>query len=192
MNTSPFEDALKDLRITGNVLLQEIYALPWAIDVPNEAALQTLMDVPANVRVIPFHWVRHGHFNLHLLQGDSLEVHHDEVAICPGGHRHRMQAGARATPVSLEHILAGKHRTSPASDDPAAATRLICGVFLLQAAPLNPLLGSLPPVIKIATDGVESQPTLAHAAGMLDLELENVESPGNDFIVSRLLEIICA
>lgn len=186
----PFEDALADLRISGSVLLHECYAPPWAIDVPDEAQLRTVLKLDRSKRVVPFHLVRKGQFSLHVNQGAPVVVNTHDVAICPGGLAHRMAFGNAKQAAALGQILAGSG-PPPASGHAPDTTELLCGVFILQAAPLNPLLSALPPVLMVATSGTEADPMLARAADMLALELTR-SSRGAGFTASRLLEIFCA
>lgn len=187
----PFEDALADLRITGCMLLHESYASPWAIDVPEETELQTVMGVAQNVRVVPFHLVRRGSFELIQGKTETLEVKSRDVTICPGGARHRMRLGDATEAISLRQILAGE---KPPSHDAgsAEATELTCGVFMLRATPLNPLLAALPSILKVATADPETNPILVYATEMLTLEAERSDGQVGSFTAARLLEIFCA
>lgn len=184
---TPFNDALNDLRISGNVLLHERYAPPWAIDIPAENVLRAALGAEPGVRIVPFHLVRAGAFELR--HGDAapqrIETH--EVAIFPSGAPHRMSLGKRAAPIPLTELLAGRS-PAPRSDDPGA-TELICGVFRLHQAPLNPLLGALPRVLKVKTRGPEVDPLLDHAVAMLGLEVAKGPS---SFVAARLLEVFFA
>lgn len=187
----PFEDALADLRISGCVLLHENYAPPWAIDVPAEDELQAIMNVGRNVRVVPFHLARRGGFEMVLGKTDRLDVQTHDVAICPGGARHRMQFGAAVQAVPLAEILAGA-RMAATNGGATGVTELICGVFLFRAVPLNPLLSALPPALKVSTVTAGGNAMLTHAAEMLALEVRRSDSPAGSFTAARLLEIFCA
>ena len=187
----PFEDALIDLRITGYQLLNETYASPWAIDIPGEAELRTLMKLDNGVRVVPFHLVRQGWFELLPDGQESFHVQTHDVAICPGGGKHRMQQGAANEVVPLSRILGGEKPLSHNAES-TESTELICGVFLLRAAPLNPLLAALPSVIKVATADAAANPMLGRVAEMLALEIHRSGTMTGGFTAARLLEIFCA
>jgi AraC-like DNA-binding protein len=184
---SPFDDALEDLRISGSVLLRERYAPPWAIDIPDEPALCAVLAVEPGVRVVPFHLVRHGRFELHYTEHPPERIDTHEVAICPSGMPHRMSSGNAAAAVPLSEILAD-NGLRPIITDPHA-TELICGIFLLRSAPLNPLLSALPRVLKVKTAGPDVSPLLGHAAAMLGIE---VAKGPTSFIATRLLEVFFA
>lgn len=187
---SPFEDALADLHISGSVLLHERYAAPWAIEVPAEADLRTALKMTTTDRVVPFHLVRRGGFDLCLPRRSVLNVRLNDVAICPGGQAHRMVAGQATTATKLEDIIAGRGPL-PAAGDAKDVTELICGVFILRAAPLNPLLAALPPALTVPTSGPGVDPMLAQAASMMASDL--ARTPTRDsFTTARLIEIFCA
>lgn len=184
---TPFNDALDDLRISGSVLLHERYAPPWAIDIPDEDELRAALGAKRDVRIVPFHLVRAGAFDLVHEQVEPQRIDTNDVAICPSGTPHRMSFGKRIKAVSLADVLAGR---SPCADsDSPDATELICGVFRLHSAPLNPLLGSLPRVLKVRTSGPEVDPLLDHAVAMLGLEVAKGPS---SFVAARLLEVFFA
>ncbi len=186
---SPFNDALEDLRISGSVLLHETYTPPWRIDIPDEIELQRLLGVGSDVRVLPFHLVRRGAFDLRHEGREPAHIAKDELAICPSGEAHRMSFGRAAPPLSLVQILEGKS-PSPPQSEVSDGTELVCGIFQLRSVPLNPLLAALPPVLTVKTTGRNANPMLVHAAQILAMELKN-ERRGS-FTASRLLEIFCA
>lgn len=185
----PLDDALDDLRITGSIVLHESYAPPWAIGVPDETRLRAVLGVRADTRVLVFHFVRRGGFTLCMAGLDAVDVGESDVVICPGGAAHEMHGGGAAPVRSLETILR-RDGPAPAATGTPGATECVCGVFLVRAAPLNPLLGTLPPVVKVATGDSAASPTLAGVAALLGRELDRPTPAG--YTASRLLEILCA
>jgi AraC-like DNA-binding protein len=188
---SPFEDAFADLRVSGSVLLNGVHAAPWAVDVPSEEGLRRILNAGARQRAIPFHLVRRGRFELITSSGTCVDVSSGEVVLCPSGQAHRMRLGATAKPIPFESIFRGEARI-PAWAGEEDMTELVCGVFLLSAAPLNPLLGALPPVLICATAGPNANPMLVHATEMLVLEVQGPEQRIGSYTCARLLEIFCA
>lgn len=187
--TDPLDDALDDLRISGSVLVHEAYRPPWAVDVPIEARLRELLGVGPDMRVLPFHLARRGGFDLSQ-EGEPLgRVEAPELLLLPGGSAHRLSNGHGAQSAKLESILSDNTRNETPKDEPGA-TELICGAFVMRAAPLNPLLGALPPALKIPAGGAEASPALAAAAAMLAAECGRRSR--NGFTAQRLLEVLCA
>lgn len=193
-NTSrPFEDALEDLRISGSVLLHDTYEPPWAVDIPGEPELQKLMAVGPDMRVVPFHLVLAGSFNLSQPGRGTTSVKTNEVAICPGGEPHRMSYGKSTKAVPLARILTGRATPGPLlrrNKTASNATSLLCGVFVMRKSPLNPMLSALPAVLRVSTAGESASPMLARVAEMLSLEVES--GLRDSFTASRLLEVFCA
>lgn len=187
--SDPLDDALEDLRITGSVLLHETYVAPWAIAVPGEARLRQILGVEADTRVLLFHFVRHGVFTLRMAGHDPVTVEAGEVAICATGAAHRMSLGRGASAMAIEAVLQGAASGS-APQAGADATELVCGVFLAHAAPLNPMLGALPPVVKVATGDATFSPMLTGVAWMLAHEVDRKALGG--FTAARVIELFCA
>ena len=188
---SPFDDAFKDLRISGSVLLTGTHGAPWAVDIPGEEKLRTPLKAGPDQRVIPFHLVRRGRFELVSESGQRVEVGRNEVVLCPGGHPHRMRLGAGASPIPFGKILSGEI-PQPCWNGETEMTELICGAFLVQSTPLNPLLSALPPVLTCPTDEPRATPMLARVTEMLALEVQTPDRQADGFTRARLLEIFCA
>lgn len=187
---SPFDDALADLRVSGSVLLFESYQPPWAIVVPDEDELRPLLGVGSETRVLPFHLVLEGAFKL-TPKGCSPEtISAHEVVICTRGDEHEMSVGRVQKPTPFAAVYAGERPGAALVTSQVGLTKLLCGVFLLKSAPLNPLLGSLPPLLKIMTTGVPESPMLMRVAEMLTLEVGGGNRSG--FTAARLIEVFCA
>jgi AraC-like DNA-binding protein len=185
----PLDDALEDLRITGSVLLHEAYAPPWAIAVPDEARLRTILRVGADTRVLLFHFVRRGRFELRMKGHATKCVEAGEVAICATGAAHSMSLGRGGPALPLESVLNGVASAGSAGRHPDA-TELVCGAFFAHAAPLNPMLGALPPVVKVSTTDASFSPMLSGVAWMLAHELNRGALGG--FTAARVIELLCA
>lgn len=185
-----FETALADLRISGSVLLHQDYRAPWAITVPDEGELRRLLGVGTDCRVLPFHLVLDGGFDLCWHDQGVEHVTSNEVVIITRGAAHVMSRGKSSPAVPFADIFAGHAHSFRSAGPNADITTLMCGVFTLSAAPLNPLLAALPPVLKLPTIGATNSPMLGRAAEMLTLEVARAGT--TSFTLSRLLEIFCA
>ena len=188
MPISPFDEALRDLRVSGSVLLHETYAEPWAIEIPGEVELRVLTGVGPDTRVLPFHLVREGEFRLTQRDAQEFSVTVDEVAICPSGQPHVMSLGRTRDALPFREILKGK---SPSSSRPSdRTTSLLCGLFFLRSAPLNPLLAALPPLLKLNTSEASGNPVLNRAVEMLRYEVGRGHAAS--FSALRMIEVFCA
>jgi AraC-like DNA-binding protein len=184
----PLDDALADLRVSGSVLLHEAYPPGWAIAVPDEAALRGLIAAPAGARAVPFHLVRRG--GCEVASADArMTLAEPELSLVTGGAAHRLSDGARATAVPLVDILSGNGPPTAPFGSPGTA-ELVCGAFLLRATPVNPLLGAIPPMFKVAAGGEEASPALAGVATVLAAVLGRRARGG--YTTELLLEALCA
>ena len=183
-----FDDALEDLRVSGGVLLNERYVPPLTIEIPDQQRLKAVMGIRGDVRIITFHLVRRGRFEIHQAGLPPCPAAADQVVICPTGQTYHMAFGPRTQPIPLTSILDDLGPKPPVGQ--TDATELVCGYFQVRQTPLNPLLDALPPVLKVATTGPDANPLLARAAEMLALEV----AAGNrgSFTALRVLEIFCA
>lgn len=188
MPSDPVDDALSDLRVSGSVLIHESYRPPFAIAIPDERRLRALLGASSDARVFPFHLVWRGGITIARDAGARTKVREREVAICPDGRAHRIGAGACGSPARLETVLSKPPRRDRSEGD----IECICGIFMLDGLPLNPLLAAMPSVIKVQTRGDGDGPTslLDHASNMLFLELS--EGRRQSFTAHRLLEIFFA
>ena len=189
---APFEDALARLRVEGNVLLHGLHSPPWAADVPDGKVLRDLMGFPSNVQIVPFHVVLNGEMELQPDGGQPVRLVAGDIAMCPVGTAHRMFHGRYQTVRRFEDVLASSLGAVKLDQAPGGHNRtdLVCGAFVLKSAPLNPLLSSLPAVLKVGSRSDEADPMLALIVKMLELELARENR--NNFATSRLIEILFA
>jgi AraC-like DNA-binding protein len=189
---SVLDDTLRSLRIRGSVLLRETYAEPWAIAIPDAAALARLLGVPSDTRVVAFHLVEFGHCEIHPEGGDRTLLTAGEMALCVGGSGHHIAAGRGAKVQEIAGLLAGEPNTQhPDASGRPASTSLLCGAFLLEQPELNPLLAALPPVMVSNLSRTGELHNLSGVARLLAEEIDRSHS-GNGYVAERLLEVLCA
>ncbi|MCA3448549.1 MAG: AraC family transcriptional regulator [Rhodobacter sp.] len=187
---SPFDDALADLRVSGSLLRYERYHPPWAVSIPAEDGLRAYLGVGPETRVMPFHLVLEGAFDLTVAGQPPVRIATHEVAIYTQGDPHQVssgQAGILPAPFTAAYTGEGPGATGAGE---GMATRLLCGVLVMNRAPLNPLLSALPPLLRIRTAGAPDSPMLMRAKEMLVMEVGQADS--NSFTTARLIEVFCA
>ncbi len=193
-NFDIFSDVLDSLRICGSTLLRESYVAPWAIAVPEGAKLAQLMNVKPGVRAVAFHLVERGHIELTTPNPDqpTLVVNAGEMVICFNGSSHQIAQGSYSQSLQVADVLKGADipfRCPP--DEPGSSVICLCGVFYLHDIHLNPLFAALPPTLKAPVSQTTTFQNLGGVAHLLAQELEQ-PAPGSDFMVERLLELLCA
>lgn len=186
------DDALRSLRISGSVLLREAYSPPWAIAVPGADKLTALLGVNADTRVVAFHLVEFGHCEIEPEGGGSILLTAGEMVVCFGGAAHRISQGEGVQTQAIETLLAGGQnvRRSPAANL-ASGTSLLCGAFLLHHTALSPLFAALPRVMHASLSRAGELHNLSGVARLMAEEIDR-KSLGGEYIVERLLEVLCA
>ena len=191
-------NVLDSLDICGSLLLHESYAAPWAISVPDAEKLGTLLGAQAGTRVVAFHLVERGYVEMTSYpQGisgtDALAIEAGEMAICFSGTPHKISQGTNPPNIPVEIVLTG-------GDVPfrrAAGVRgnslscLLCGVFYLRDTYLNPLFAALPAVLHAPVSQAATFQNLSGVANLIAQELDE-KSAGSNFMIERLLELLCA
>ena len=186
------DDALRSLRVSGSLLLAGHYPAPWAVAVPNGAELRGLLGLPEDIRVATFHLVQYGHCEIKPQRAPALLLNAGDIAICFGGTSHRLAAGKAVEPQSFVKLLSdGRKRRAPREGERAAGTSLLCGVFLLHHAELNPLLAALPPLLHSTLSRSGAMHNLSGVGRLLAEEVARSAS-GSGYVIERLLEVLCA
>ncbi|MCW8931308.1 MAG: AraC family transcriptional regulator [Gammaproteobacteria bacterium] len=183
---------LNSIGISGSVLLKEEYCSPWAVSVPQSTQLNILLNTAKNIRVATFHWVERGQLNLKFDSGDDVSIEQGEMIVCFSGQGHTLYQGISQTTTSFANIMAGTENIyKPEVKGDKSSTLLVCGVFLLHDTSLNPLLSSLPPVLKLDVTNSDKFPRLYGVIQLMVQEF-NDYSVGNSYVIERYLEILCA
>ncbi len=185
-------DTLKSLRISGNLLLRESYALPWSIAIPDAESLGQLLDVPPTARAVAFHLVEFGHCTIKQDNGEELLLKAGEMAICFGGDAHVLGQGKTVKAQPFETLLRGgpniQRLENDASHDGAS---MLCGVFLLQHPQFNPLVEAMPSIMHASLSRPGEMHNLSGVARLMAEQIDRQSIVGN-YVVERLLEVLCA
>lgn len=181
-------DALASLRIGGNLLLREAYTPPWGVTVPPASRLAARLGVATKIRVVAFHLVEFGHCEIESESGHRVVLNAGEMAVCFDGAGHRISQGKPSRSQSFESLLDGKNARRARG---AEGTALLCGAFLLQQTELTPLFSALPGLMRASLSRAGELHNLAGVARLMAEEIDRA-SPGQTFIIGRLLEVLCA
>jgi AraC-like DNA-binding protein len=184
-------DVLSSLRVSGSILLNEDYAAPWAVRLPNAERLRTVLKEPNGAHVVAFHFVKRGYIEITPENEEQITIEAGEMAICFGGAAHRISQGTDGNTISAEALLTGS--TNPFRPDEkhrVRSTSLICGVFMMQNIQLNPLFASLPSLFHVSALRPGSQHNLPEVLNWMVQETEQM-TLGSTYVIDRLLELLC-
>jgi len=185
-------DVLRSMRISGSTLLNDDYAPPWAIAIPNADQMAMLLGVKSGVRVVAFHLVKRGSIEITPSSETLIVAEAGEIIIGFGGMAHQISQGNPRSHLPVETLLAGKANIfAPIQKDQTRYTSLTCGVFLLHDVELNPLFRSLPPWLHLSTRSSKGERNFALVAESLTQEVDQ-SLMGRGYVIDRLLELLCA
>lgn len=190
--TDVLSQVLNAMRISGSLLLKEAYTSPWAVSVPNSGTLNGLFKTAKNTRIAAFHLVERGHITIKLANGENTLVEAGEMVICFSGSEHTLSQGDGQQIVPFQDIMSGKANPfQPNQNSQSPYTSLVCGVFLLHDTRLNPLLTTLPDLLKFSVSNPNKFPRLHGIVNLLTQEFQQ-QTVGNSYVIQRYLEILCA
>jgi AraC-like DNA-binding protein len=187
---SAFCQVLTSLRVSGALVLNRSYQAPWAIDVPDATQLSLLLGLPKSSSVVPFHLVRRGRFVLEPQNASPLDVSEGEMIICTNGKGHRMKQGDASGSMCFTKLVQDALITTESCFQ-NGATEIICGAFILQDTQHNPLINSLPPIMKVSAFGEGSSIAIRQLFNLMIGELQS-DRNGQSYMIERQLEMLYA
>ena len=157
MATDALSDLLKTVRLTGAAYFEIAAQAPWSVGSPaREMMLPRIL--PGADHLIAYHVVTQGRCFASLVGGESMPVEAGEVAVFTNADPHVMSSspelGAEAPSADMIEIASAGRLPFHVNlmNDGARSATLVCGYLACDARPFNPLLESLPPMLK-AGDG---------------------------------------
>ncbi|MEM6818164.1 MAG: AraC family transcriptional regulator [Pseudomonadota bacterium] len=190
MNPSALSDILSSLQVSGQVLLVDEYQPPWGIDIPAGKQLSSALAMPSRTKIVPFHIVRRGSFELHTAEQDPMIIRAGEVAICTGSCQHQMIQGEPDRIVPFADLLSSCMNPI-AESGIGGSTELVCGVFMWRNTERNPLIDALPRILHTDVSGRDGGKTMELLTQLLVSELR-LTGAGHDYMASRFVELLCA
>ena len=190
-------DVLRVAHLTGGVFLHAEFFAPWCIAtrVGPEHCAPGLGPVlgPAS-HLIPYHYIIEGEFQVRVdgEDGADLTVGPGEVVLVPRNDLHLMGSDLSLAPVLGSDII------QPPKDGGlfsvrhggnGARTRMICGFLGCADAECNPVISTLPPLLRLnveqggAAEWIRS--TFQYAA-----EEVAVGRPGSETVLAKLSELL--
>jgi AraC-like DNA-binding protein len=148
-------EGLRCLQLSGAIFLRAHFTAPWAYKSEEAKRVMEILK-PGDRRVILFHIFTEGRCQLELERGGGEEFAAGDIAILPFADQHRVGDPnlERAVPVS-DLMPHPPWKTMPVirHGGGGAATSMVCGYLYCDDQPFNPVLASLPPIIRIRPSG---------------------------------------
>jgi AraC-like DNA-binding protein len=197
MNTDTLSEVLSAVRLSGSVFFDVIAKSPWVAEKPPVA--QVARDVaPGAQHAMEYHVVTGGSCWISLVgenASDPVKLQQGDIVVVPHGDPHVVSSapGMRAEP-SLDVYRRSEEDNAPpfvlqtGSDGPSNA-RLICGFFSCDARPFNPLLDSLPRIMRFGRDESGAHGLLDQFIRFATAEMGN-RGAGSQTVLNRLSELM--
>jgi AraC-like DNA-binding protein len=191
LSSHVLQDALLRLRLEGAVFLRAEYSEPWAYESFTADATAKILH-PDSTRVILFHVVASGTCWVRIGDGEKHWASAGDVIVLPYGDQHRMGGVDDADYVGLGTILQmPPWRQMPVIKHGAGGDRtdVVCGYLHSQDPLFDPVLRVFPPVFVVRPpEGPAANWVRANVA--YALEHSTVNDDGNNFVMSRLPELL--
>ncbi len=185
-------EILRSLRLKGGVFLDARFTAPWCI-----VSQVTPEDISAFVKspaeIITLHYIVSGQTYVGIGEGERMMVKEGELVLVPRNDAHVMGSSLDGQPLNTRHLIEREPDGGLARivhGGSGELTHIICG-FLATEEQRNPLLSSLPPLLKVnIRDGVSRdwiKSSVRYAAeGMRHGDI------GSSPVVGRLSELLFA
>ena len=186
-------DVLKVAQLTGGVFLHADFFAPWCMSarVPLEQCLPALG--PAS-HMILYHYVVEGALRVRVegQEGDDLVIEAGEVVLLPRNDPHLMGSDLSQRPVSGRDIIHPPKSGGLASihhGGDGERTRMVCGFLGCASAAGNPVISTLPSVLKLS---VEKAGAAEWIRSTFQYAAEEVAAgrPGSETVLAKLSELL--
>jgi AraC-like DNA-binding protein len=192
------EDALSNLlrtvRLTGATFFDVAAQDAWAVRSPaRDAILPNIL--PGADHLIAYHVVTSGRCFARMLGAEAIPLEAGEVVVFAHGDPHVMSSGPGMTAEQpsadvLDIAFAGQmpfHINY--ADGGSGSTNLVCGYLACDSRPFNPLLDSLPPIIKAGDPRSGDGGLLAQFIRLAVVEVAEKRTGGNA-VLTKLSELM--
>jgi len=147
-------DGLRCLQLSGAIFLLAQFTAPWAYESADEASFHAMVK-PRGRRVIVFHIFTEGQAIVGL-RGEQVDVEPGDVVILPNGDQHSFGHPSLRNATPLRRLWPPQPwsaMTVIRHGGGGPRTSMVCGYLLSDDVPLNPVLGSLPALMRVRPRG---------------------------------------
>src|SRR5262245_24804158 len=196
-------DLLRAVRLRGAVFFYVEGSDPWVVETPDSRELIPAV-LPEVEHLIAFHGVARGSCWASLPDDDPIRVEEGDLVLFPQGDHHVMSSGPglrgkadstvyfapRPTqlPFALHLSAQGMIAADPDALD-SGGIRVVCGFLGCDSKPFNPLLASMPRVMRVsgfANGGTSWVSSLLHAM----VAESHRKRPGGEAVLERMSEML--
>jgi AraC-like DNA-binding protein len=204
MSGDSLSDVLRAVRLRGAVFFYVEGSDPWVVETPPSCEIIPAI-LPGVEHLMPFHWVSRGSCWASLLDGEPVRLEGGDLVLFPLGDHHVMSSapGLRAMsvdpsvyfaprppqlPFSLRITAQGMTTAGPSAGGDVKM-QVVCGFLGCDARPFNPLLASMPRVLRmpaVAGGGNSWVSNILHSM----VDESNRKRPGGEAVLERMSEML--
>ncbi|HEX6049273.1 MAG TPA: AraC family transcriptional regulator [Gemmatimonadaceae bacterium] len=190
-------DVLRAVRLSAALFFVTDASSPWAIQVPPGTTLAPLV-MPGAQNLISYHVVASGRCWCRVAGAVPVRLDVGDVIVIPHGHSYALSLGPEIVrPWPPEDVL-DFFRMMAAGSLPFTVTeggggpdrlQLVCGFLGCDAGPFNPVLGTLPPALRVGCVNSDHDDRLAHLIRFAMAESSEPRS-GSACVRQRIAELM--
>lgn len=204
MSRDTLSDLLRAVRLRGAVFFYLKGADPWIAETPRASEIIPAV-MPGVDHLMPYHGVASGSCWAAVVGEPPIRLNQGDVVLFAQGDHHVMSSapGLRAQSVDASIYFAPRpaqlpfalsvtdHGTTTATLDGGGEelTTLVCGYLGCDARPFNPLLASMPRMLRLPGLATEGRTWIADLLRSL-VEESNHTRPGGEAVLERMSEML--
>jgi AraC-like DNA-binding protein len=190
-------DVLNTVRMTGALFFLADCSEPFALEAPQVQEFAHLV-LPRARHIISYHVIARGRAWGGLVDGTPLQLEEGDVLLVPHGHPYFVaSAPSLRSGESRESSLAFFQQMAAGMLPPVVKSgaggqstmNMICGFLGCDADPFNPLVATLPPVLRIPRPAEGAEDRLSHLVDFAVAESKRPRSGGRTVLL-RLSELM--
>jgi AraC-like DNA-binding protein len=195
--TDPLSDVLRAVKLTGALFFLVDASFPWGVEVPHADAFAPII-LPRAQHVVSYHIILKGAGWANVPGVASTWFEAGDVLVFPHGDPYTMlsepdqppEFDAEATIAYFREMAAGRLPfVSKEGGGGEPSTEFVCGFLGCDMQPFNPVLSTLPHLLRVRRSETGSDDLLSH---LIDLTLLEARRPrvGGETIRLRLSELV--
>ncbi len=184
-------DGLKCLQLSGSFFIRVELSAPWAYASPEAEHMEFVLK-PGGRRIILFHIFTRGRARLELQGGGGCDIDAGDIIILPFANKHFVGYPDTSDPIDINKALPPQPWTQlpiVGFGGGGEPTSMVCGYLICDDAPFNPVLASLPPLMRVRPES-SALATWVDSSVRYALEASEGRQPERDPLLQRLPELL--
>jgi AraC-like DNA-binding protein len=183
-------DVLRAAKLNGAVFLQSRFTAPWCM-VSKISGRLCQPYLGPNDHLIPFHFVVEGELRVAVEGEAPLTLSAGDVVLLPGNDEHVMGSDLSLTPVRGDTLIEPDRGALSRIEygGGGKVTRMICGYLGYDRAYGNPIVATLPRLMKLTVEDTGAGEWIRSTFQYAAAEVANGR-PGSETVLAKLSELL--